>query len=248
MRHVARLSTTGRAGLALLLAAAVAGAQEAKPKGNAATEPVPREGAWMQLHEKFLERARQGKIDLLFLGDSITQGWGDNAVWKRYYGPRHAANFGIGGDRTQHVLWRLEHGEIEGVRPKAVVLMIGTNNIGSNTPEEIAEGVKAIVQKLKTAMPQTKILLLGIFPRGADRKPDQSAATVDPRTGQVNEIIKSLGDDKTVFYLDIGPKFLDADGKIPKDVMPDFLHLSVKGYRIWADAIEPTLWKLMEEP
>ena len=110
--------------------------------------PVPRQGSWMQLHEQFLAEAKQGNIDLLFLGDSITQGWGDNAVWKRYYGPRHAANFGIGGDRTQHVLWRIQHGEIDGIHPGVVVLMIGTNNTRVNTPDEIAAGVKAIVDGL----------------------------------------------------------------------------------------------------
>jgi beta-glucosidase len=246
MRAVRRNALLTRFSLILVLAPAIVNAQEAKPKGGTATTPAPREGAWMQLHEKFLERAKQGKVDLLFLGDSITQGWGNNDVWKRYYGARSAANFGIGGDRTQHVLWRLENGEIEGIRPKAVVLMIGTNNIGSNSPEEIAEGVKAIVAKLRKDLPEAKILLLGIFPRGANRAPDQAVADVDPRTGQVNEIIKSLADGKSVYYLDIGPSFLNADGKIPKELMPDFLHLSAQGYRIWADAIEPTLWKLME--
>jgi beta-glucosidase len=229
----------------LALGAAAAGQE--KP-ANTATAPAPREGAWMQLHEKYLQRAREGHIDLLFLGDSITQGWNDNAVWERHYAPRHAANMGIGGDRTQHVLWRLDHREVDGINPKVVVLMIGTNNIGSNTPEEIAAGVKAIVGRLREKLPDTKVLLLGVFPRGANRMPNQTAAELDPRTAQVNEIIKSLDDGKTVIYRDIGKRFLDADGRIPKDVMPDFLHLSLKGYRIWADAIEPLLWEIMDEP
>jgi lysophospholipase L1-like esterase len=233
-------------GLGCLALGLTAAGQEKKE--NSATIPVPREGAWRQLHEKYLQRAKEGSIDLLFLGDSITQGWNDNAVWKRHYAPRRAANMGIGGDRTQHVLWRIDNGEIDGINPKVVVLMIGTNNIGSNTPEEIAEGIQAIVTRLREKLPETKILLLGIFPRGKSRTPDQTAAEVDPRPGQVNEIIKSLDDGKTVIYRDIGKRFLDADGRIPKDVMPDFLHLSLKGYRIWADAIEPLLWELMDEP
>src|SRR5579864_2352864 len=107
------------------------------------TEPAPRDGSWLKMHEQFLERAKMGNIDLLFLGDSITQGWngGGKAVWNRFYGLRNTANFGIGGDRTQHVLWRLENGEVDGIHPKLVVLMIGTNNLDSNAPDEIAAGV-----------------------------------------------------------------------------------------------------------
>ena len=116
------------------------------------------------MHEQFLDQARKGNIDLLFLGDSITQGWHNNEVWKRFYGPRHAANFGIGGDRTQHVLWRIENGEIDGIHPRVAVLMIGTNNAGSNSADEIAAGVTAIVQELRKRLPETKVLLLGVFP------------------------------------------------------------------------------------
>src|SRR5262249_1763841 len=101
--------------------------------GGTATTPIPRDEVyWRKLHDSYVERAKQKNIELLFLGDSITQGWNDNEAWKRHYGPRKAANFGIGGDRTEHVLWRLENGTIDGLSPRAVVLMIGTNNIGSN--------------------------------------------------------------------------------------------------------------------
>ncbi len=135
-------------------------------EGGTATTPEARnDGWWQKLHESFLDRAKQGDVDLLFMGDSITQGWANNDVWKRYYGARKPANFGIGGDRTQHVLWRLDHGEMEGISPKVIVLMIGTNNIGNNTPEEIAEGVRAIVDRMRSAAPEAKILLLGVFPR-----------------------------------------------------------------------------------
>ncbi len=218
-------------------------------QGGTATEPEARENDfWTKLHKSFLDRAAQGDIDLLFLGDSITQGWNNNEVWKRYYGARKAANFGIGGDRTQHVLWRLDHGEIDGIHPKVAVLMIGTNNIGSNTPEEIAEGVRAIVDRLRSKLPETKILLLSVFPRGAHReRKDIEVDQLDPRPAQVNAIIKKLDDGKMVHYLDITPAFLNDDGLIPRSLMPDFLHLSLPGYRKWADAMEPTLWDLMEK-
>jgi lysophospholipase L1-like esterase len=238
---------------ALLLAAttdAVVCAQtQTLTKTHATTRPVPREGGWKQMHEAFLKRAKQGDVDLIFLGDSITQGWdglnaegqGPRQVWDRYYGPRKAANFGIGGDRTEHVLWRLDHGEVDGIKPKVVVLMIGTNNIHADTPAEIADGITAIIERLRSKLPDTRILLLGIFPRS--QKPD---ATRD-RVNAVNARIARLDDGKYVDYLDIGRHFLNEDGTIPQDVMPDFLHLTRKGYTIWADAIEPTLWRMLAE-
>jgi lysophospholipase L1-like esterase len=220
-------------------------AQEAKKKAppESATEPKPREGNnWVKLHEQFLERAKKGDVDLLFLGDSITAGWKGNGkeTWERFYGPRHAANFGIGGDRTQHVLWRVENGEVDGIKPKVAVLMIGTNNSGSNSSDEIAEGVEAIVKKLREKLPETKVLLLAVFPRGEKPNP------VREKLAAVNQRIAKLDDGKTVKYLDIGPKFVNEDGTISKEVMPDYLHLTRRGYRIWADAIEPTLWSMLE--
>ena len=231
--------------LAALAIGGLAPAARAQDQKSATTTPAPRDGGAKALHEKFLERAKSGGIGLLFLGDSITQGWGgkDKAeIWDRYYGPRDAANFGIGGDRTEHVLWRLENGEIDGIAPKVVVLMIGTNNVRANSAEEIADGVKAIVAKLREKLPETKILLLAVFPRGEKPNPGRE------KLAAVNETIAKLDDGKRVKYLDIGKNFLNEDGTIPRDVMPDFLHLSAKGYRIWADAIEPTLWSMLDEP
>ncbi len=228
--------------LSLCLLGSSAPAQATKTQAESATEPAPRQGGWMAMHEKFLDRAKAGDIDLLFLGDSITQGWGGSGkeAWERFYGPRKAANFGIGGDRTQHVLWRLDHGEIDGIKPKVAVLMIGTNNLGTNEPDDIADGVTAIVKKLRKALPETKILLLGIFPR------DENPSARRERIVSINEQIAKLDDGKMVKYLDIGKHFLNSDETISKDVMPDFLHLSPKGYRIWADAMEPTLWSMLE--
>jgi beta-glucosidase len=236
--------TLSLAALLCLALAPLAPAQTAYEGGDA-TEPAARDADWWtQLHEKFLDRARQGEVDLLFLGDSITQGWNDNDVWKRYYGPRRPANFGIGGDRTQHVLWRLDHGEAEGFTPKAVVLMIGTNNIGSDSPKQIAEGNRAILDRIHKAWPEAKVLLLGVFPRGADRQTAAEVADLDPRPAEINAILKTFDDRDYVTYLDISRAFLDDSGKLPKSIMPDFLHLSPEGYRRWAEAMEPALWEL----
>jgi lysophospholipase L1-like esterase len=229
--------------MALVCALMALGAPIVRADDPDTVKPVPREAGWMKMHESFLDRAKKGDVDLLFLGDSITQGWnGQSQIWDRYYGPRNAANFGIGGDRTQHVLWRIQNGELEGISPKVVVLMIGTNNVGSNTADEIAQGVTAIVKELRTKLPDAKILLLAVFPRGEKPNPDRA------KLQQVNDQIAKLADDKAVTYLDIGAKFLHDEGTISKDEMPDFLHLTRKGYRIWADAIEPTLWSLLDEP
>jgi lysophospholipase L1-like esterase len=207
--------------------------------------PSPRDGSWMDMHRSFLDRAKKGDkepVDLLFLGDSITQGWNDNAVWKRFYGPRKAANFGIGGDRTQHVLWRIQNGELEGIAPKVVVLMIGTNNVSSGSADEIAQGVTAIVKAIREKLPRTRILLLGVFPRGEKPNPGRE------KLAAVNAKIANLADGSNVTFFDIGKSFLNEDGTISGTVMPDFLHLSTRGYRIWADAMEPTLWQMLDQP
>jgi lysophospholipase L1-like esterase len=211
-------------------------------QGPETVVPAPRDGRWMDLHQRFIKRAQQGRVDLLFLGDSITQGWNNNEVWQRHYGPRNAANFGIGGDRTQHVLWRIQNGELEGIEPKVVVLMIGTNNADSATAEEIAQGITAIVHELRHRLPKARILLLGVFPRR-----DKPEAIQENLTA-VNAKIAGLDDGSHVKFLDIGKAFLNQDGTISPEVMPDQLHLSRTGYRIWADAMEPTLWSMLDEP
>jgi lysophospholipase L1-like esterase len=186
-------------------------------------------------HKGFVALAKKGNIDVVFFGDSITDGWRGRAgmdVWKEHFAPLKAANFGIGGDRTQHVLWRIQNGELEGIKPKVAVVMIGTNNLGANTAEQIAEGIKAIVGEIHKQRPATKILLLGIFPRAP--KADNPARA---KIKQINEIIAKLGKEKNIKYLDIGEKFLEADGNLSKDIMPDYLHLSKKGYEIWAKAV-----------
>lgn len=224
-----------------------------KPSLPAALTPATRSTPtnWMSRHEGFVKQAKKGGIDLLFMGDSITDFWrnrGSN-VWNQYYAPLHAANFGIGGDRTQHVLWRIEHGELDGIHPKVCVLMIGTNNSGNDSPDDIAAAIKLIVDEIHAKTPRTKILLLGIFPRG----PHKTAKGIDDGVKRmetihaVNEKIAKLDDGgKTVKYLYIGDAFLGPDGKIPDDVMPDQLHPSAKGFQIWADAMNPTLFAMMK--
>ena len=230
--------------------AVVVVAEEARPK--AAVTPVSRsDGWWRQRFEQMNDRVRQGNVDLIFVGDSITQGWeaaGKN-VWDKHYANRNAVNLGINADRTQHVLWRLDHGNIEGISPKLAVLMIGTNNAcpSHHSPEAIAAGVGAIVQKLRAKLPETKVLLLAIFPRHCIPPENTGEDLLRPVIVKTNDILAELADDETVFYLDIGPNFLNEDGAIPLDVMPDQLHISPKGYAIWAEAIEPMVSKLMAE-
>src|SRR5262249_25549311 len=151
-------------------------------------------------------------------------------------------NFGIGGDRTEHVLWRITEGkELEGISPKVAVVMIGTNNMGANSAEQIADGVTAIVHELRKQKPDMHILLLGIFPRGA-----QPTNMFRDKIKETNKIIAKLDDGKKVHYLDIGAKFLEPDGSLSKEVMPDALHLSPKGYDIWTEAIKAQVEKLLK--
>lgn len=229
-------------------------AKVAKPPvvKESATDPKPRPGKWMERHEAYLKEAKEnaGKVDLLFVGDSITDGWhnpapkGGKEVWETSWVPLKAHNIGIGGDRTQHVLWRLQNGEVEGIKPKLTVLMIGTNNItGLNTDEEIVAGVTACVKEIQKQMAGTKILLLAIFPRSA--APDHAYRG---RIKAINTEIAKLDDGgKTVKYLDIGEKFLDSEGNLPKEIMPDALHPNAKGYEIWAEAVQPSLDELMKD-
>lgn len=209
----------------------------AAPKVGSDGQP---QGGFMKAHEEFVKIAQAGQSDLVFLGDSITAGWkGTREIWEQAFGKWRPANFGIGGDRTQHVLWRITNGELDGLKPKAVVIMIGTNNSGTDPAEGIASGIAKIVEVIRGKAPEAKILLLGIFPRGEKPNPQRE------KLKQVNQAIAKLEDGKSVFYLDIGEKFLQPDGSLSKEIMPDFLHLSKKGYQIWAEAITPKLTELM---
>ena len=219
----------------------IASAQDDAAKHDA-IRPVPREGGWMKRHQSMNERVAKGNVDVVFIGDSITQGWEGRGkgVWAKFYGERNAVNLGIGGDRTQHVIWRLQNGNLEGISPKAAVIMIGTNNSGSNSPEQIAEGVTEIVKILRHQTSNTKILLLGTFPRGATK--DDARRIVNEKS---NEIVSKLADGSNIHYLDIGHRFLNDDQTLSKEIMPDLLHLSERGYQIWAESIESALTDLL---
>ncbi len=237
----------------LALVSLLAGCASLRP--NYAVQPVLHPGTEKR-HESFNEISKKGEAQLVFLGDSITHGWDGKgkAVWEKHWAPLKAANFGIGGDRTEHVLWRLGHGNFDGLKPKAIVLMIGTNNTGHQgrpqkeldgavyqcTAEQTAEGIKSILGQLRKKCPDAKILVLGIFPRGAnkdDKFRQQNEAT--------NAIVKGFADGQKVFFLDIGAKFLEADGTLSKAIMPDLLHPNEKGYQLWTDAIKADVQALL---
>lgn len=195
-------------------------------------------------HEQFLkdkeELLKKGPIQVVFIGDSITDGWrgGGKKVWEANYDKYNTLNLGIGGDRTEHVLYRIDHGELDGLSPKAVVMMIGTNNIGSPA-EDVIAGIKADVAAVHAKLPDAKILLLAVFPRSGN-----AADPVREKIKGINEAISKLDGHDNVKYLDIGPSFLEKDGTLPKSIMPDGLHPNEKGYEIWAEAIRPTLDEL----
>lgn len=199
----------------------------------------------------FHNKLKQPRKDLLFIGDSITDLWtypanhrypGGLNTWNRRY-KEIATNFGITGDKTQTVLWRLTEGKsLEGYTPKYIVLLIGINNLlQGDTPEDTTAGIRAVVNYLRKVLPDSRVLVLGIFP--CHSKPD------DPIRGKVkavNDQIKNLADSKSVYFADIGNVFLEKDGSITKEVMRDLLHLSPKGYEMWADALEPRLKVLFD--
>jgi lysophospholipase L1-like esterase len=209
-----------------------------------ANQPQARDDA---RHQGFVEIAQKGNIDLLFVGDSITD-WFSNPrggrggaapapatgleVWNANFGQFKPANFGIAGDTTQGVLWRMQNGELEGFKAKLIVLMLGTNNINRNPVDEIVDGDRLIIEEFKKRQPQAKVLLLGVFPRGAD-----PANPFRPTIKEINSKLAKLADNKQVFYMDIGDKFLTADGTLTTEIMADGLHPTAKGYQIWADAI-----------
>ena len=222
------------------------------PRVNPAVVPGLNPG-FRTKHNANLEIAKQGDSEVLFMGDSITDFWRNaggpdmpnppragKAVFDKYFGAMKVANFGISGDTTQGVLYRLKDGEGQGFKPKAIMLMIGTNNSGTCSTAEIAEGVGAIVQELRQDFPAAKILLLAIFPRG------NTGDAVRQTVLDVNPLIAKLHDGEHVFYLDIGSKFFDAEGVIAQDIMSDRLHPTEKGYEIWAEAVKEPLADLMK--
>jgi lysophospholipase L1-like esterase len=213
------------------------------------TAIIPNLAGWFNgKHQSNLQVARQGgDIDVLFMGDSITDFWRNpegayagKPVMDKYFGDLKIFNFGIAGDTTQGVLYRLQNGEGEGFSPKTVMLMIGTNNTAQNNAAEIAEGIGAVVLELEKDFPKAKILLLAVFPRSIPGDP------VRDTIAEINKKISKLNDGKKVYYMDIGDKFLDDNGFIPADVMSDALHPTTKGYEIWAEAVKSKLRALLK--
>ena len=212
-----------------------------------ANQPAPRDD---NRHKGFVEIAQRGNIDLLFVGDSITD-WFANprggqpatglAVWDTNFGPFKPADFGIAGDTTQGVLWRMQNGELEGFKAKLIVLMLGTNNINRNPNDEIVDGDRLIIEEFNKRQPQAKVLLLGIFPRN-----DDPANPLRATIKEINSKLAKLADNNKVFYMDIGDKFLTADGTLTTEIMADGLHPTAKGYQIWADAIIDKVKMLMK--
>ncbi|TSA36788.1 MAG: GDSL family lipase [Verrucomicrobiaceae bacterium] len=175
---------------------------------------------------------------MIFDGDSITDNWQAEGkqIWAERYGKLDAFDFGISGDRTEHLLWRLSQGQMNNMHPRLIAIMIGTNNMFTNSEAQIAEGVKAVVDDYRRRCPDATILLQGIFPRG-----HEATDPVRSKIKTINNIIAGFADGNKIIYRDFGDKFLETDGTLSSDVMPDFLHPNVKGYQIWADAIQPVI-------
>lgn len=198
---------------------------------------------WIPRHKEKLA-ARADDPELVFLGDSITQGWENEGAeaFEDAFGQWRTLNLGFSGDRTENVLWRLEHGEVEGIDPKLVVMMIGTNNTGHrmDPPDEVAAGVTAIVSELRRRLPESKILLLAIFPRG-----ETPADEMRTNNREINRIVRSLADGSNVFYANVNRVFMDGQGQLYTDIMPDLLHPNAEGYQRLAEALEPLVQSLM---
>lgn len=211
------------------------------PGINSAVYAAPRED-WLQRVKANFEKVApmRQSIQLVFDGDSITDWWQTTGkrVWEERFGNLHACDFAIAGDRTENLRWRLSQGQVAGMAPKLVVLMIGTNNLGANSNEQIVEGIKSIVAEYQKRCPRAAILLQGIFPRS-----ERPADPIRARIKAINASLARLNYGEKVTFVDIGDKFLAADGTLTKDIMPDGLHPSEKGYTIWANAIAPILQK-----
>jgi lysophospholipase L1-like esterase len=251
-----------RAAIVLCMLQALAGnaaGQTATPGAAArADRAAPQENRlFLPAHKELLKKAKGGRIDVYFLGDSITRRWHANDYpkfqenWKKNFTGWNAANFGWGADGTQNVLWRLEHGELDGVNPKVVVLMVGTNNVGELDPEadhaenvpRIAAGIEAILKLIREKAPRARVVLMGITPRN-DKAGTSLMRTID----EINEWIAKLADGKQIRYLNINDRLTDEDGKLIEGVTEDGLHLSVRGYQIWADALKPILTEWLGPP
>jgi len=227
----------------------------AQEKSVALTPDVQPADWWQKRHEEKVALMKKGDVELLMIGDSITHGWegAGKEVWDKYYANRKILNDGFSGDRTEHVLWRLQHSPLDAIHPKAITIMIGTNNIGhgSSSPKETAEGIRAIVDLLQKQYPDAKIFVLYVFPRN-DTPLRDSMRNDNPDLGakvrEINSYLPEMvGKLKNVTLVDIGYLFLDENGTLPKSIMPDLLHPNAEGYEIWAKAVEPILKPIFDK-
>jgi len=219
------------------------------------TQPVPRTkqfpwmslSTWYQKHADDVRAAEEGRARVVFLGDSITEGWdwgNTRSLWEREFAPYGAANFGIGGDLTQNLLWRLEHGAIEKLNPDVVVILIGVNNFLHNntTAEDTFAGVQAVVDRALQGYPNAHIVLQGIFPYG-----EMPGTPERVRVAATNALIATLAANPRIDYYDFGAVFLQDDGRISKTIMADYLHPTERGYELWAGQLSPVLSRLLQK-
>jgi len=219
-------------------------------------KPVPRtDPNSMTAHAQLLEKTQKGKIDVYFEGDSITRRWGatdypDLLVhWTRHFFGWNAADFGWGGDKVQNILWRIQNGELDGVHPKVIVLLAGTNDVGNTVPEggdeakvaDITKGLKAILETMRSKAPEATLIVTGIFPRN-----DNMA--VMPTINKINDNLSKLADGKKIRYLNINDRLADGNGRLFDGMMGDKLHPTIKGYEVWAEALKPILTELLGPP
>jgi lysophospholipase L1-like esterase len=228
-------------------------AQQEQTDGPA-DRPVPRTDANSQIaHTELLAKTKQGRIDVYFVGDSITRRWGALdypellANWRQNFHGWHAANFGWGADKTQHILWRLQNGELDGVHPKVIVLQAGTNNVGrvpdgDEKVRDIVRGIAALLDTCRAKAPGATIVLTAIFPR------NDNGAAVWPEIVEINARIARLADGRRIRFLDINDRLADREGTLYEGMTTDKLHLSVKGYQLWADALKPVFMELLGPP
>jgi len=200
---------------------------------------------WLALHEQLLSRKDQLRdTRLVFLGDSITARWltDGREVWEHDFADDAPLNLGVPGDETGHVLWRIAHGELDGIHPRVVVVLIGTNNIGNSgqTGRDTARGVQCVVDAVRAKLPAANILLLAVFPRE-----EQPQAKLRREVNALNARLSAWQHGPAIRYLDLSAAFLDADGRLPRDLFPDGLHLSAAAYEKWAKAMMPAIHALM---
>ena len=227
-----------RANIGILLTATVSRAtvmDAAAPQNPHAMSRIS-EPKWKKRFDAISEQARRGDAEVVFLGDSITHGWKYAPQWRNRFGRYQALNAGISSDRVEHLLWRVRHGNLDQIKPKVAVILIGVNNLAVSTPAAITSGVQQIIREIHLRSPMTQVLLFGLFPTGKESDHPRRA-----KITAVNKHLAKLERRPAVEFVDIGTRFLESDGSLSQDVMPDYLHLSARGYSIWADALQPYL-------